>query len=151
MDAADPAGAAEPTDQRRPTLEDILTRQLDDDALEDLICVYLQNRFGYLVRNATGRAPDYDYVLRNCDGEEALVHTRAGEEPVARDASALPAGAADRWFVFSPTNTYGPDPAPHVEEIAVEDVIAFIRSEPWSVPLTVSDRLEELDRDRWAA
>jgi hypothetical protein len=136
-----------------PTVEQMLTDHLGDDALEELICVYLQNRYGYLVRARTPAAAGYDYVLRNAARTEVLVHARGGGMLVARDADSLPTDIVDHVLVFSPTNTYGPDPAPNVREMNVEVLIEFIRSEPWSLPRSVSEWMtralhEEQDRGR---
>jgi hypothetical protein len=56
---------------------------------------------------------------------------------MARDAGSLPTDAVDEVFVFSPTDTYGPDPAPNVKEIDHTDVVEFIRNERSSLPETV--------------
>ena len=70
------------------------------------------------------------------------MHARSGGTLVARDAQSLPTEFVDEVFVFSPTNTYGPDPAPNVHEINARDLIDFIRSERWSLPLSVSEWME---------
>lgn len=142
MDLADHANAAASATTTPLTVEQILTDRLDDDALEELVCVYLQNRFGYLVRTSRSPAVGYDYVLRNAARGEAVVHARRADTLVARDASSLPTDAVDQVFVFSPTNTYGADPAPNVREIDAEDLIDFIRSECWSLPQSVSEWIE---------
>jgi hypothetical protein len=124
-----------------PTLDRVLTRYLDDEDIENLVCVYLQNRLGYLVRSASagpGIATD-EYVLRDADRHEALVWARRGHSLVPRDARTLPTDAVDQVFVFSPTDTYGPDPAPNVTAIDYEDIIRFIRTERWSLPQSVED------------
>ena len=83
-----------------PTVEQMLTDHLGDDALEELICVYLQNRYGYLVRARTPAAAGYDYVLRNAARTEVLVHARSGGMLVARDADSLPTDIVDHVLVF---------------------------------------------------
>jgi hypothetical protein len=133
---------AAPTTPRSLTVEQVLSNFLDDDALEELICVYLQNRYGYLVRTPAPSETHRDYILRNPDRDEALVHARRGGMLVDRDAQSLPAEFVDEVFVFSPTNTYGPDPAPNVREIDARELIDFIRSERWSLPLSVSEWIE---------
>jgi hypothetical protein len=141
MPAADAMSAAPMTPTAR-TVQQMLTEHLDDDALEELICVYLQNRYGYLVRTRTPDAAGHDYVLRNAARTEVLVHARGGGMLVARDADSLPTDIVEYVVVFSPTNSYGPDPAPNVREINAEDLIEFIRSEPWSLPQRVSKWVE---------
>lgn len=136
-------GVAAPTTPTPLTVKQILTDHLSERALEELICVYLQNRHGYLVRPRTARVSEYDYVLRNPARDEALVHARAGDTLVARDAHSLPTDIVDHVFVFSPTNTYGPDPAPNVREIDAQDLINFIHSEPWSLPQSVNVWVEQ--------
>jgi hypothetical protein len=138
----DPGDAAVPTMPTPLTVEQILADYLDDEALEQLICVYLQNRFGYLMRTGAPRPASYDYILRNTAHNEAVVHARGGDTLVARDAYSLPTSAVDHVFVFSPTNTYGPDPAPNVREIDAEDLIDFIRTESWSLPQSLSEWIE---------
>jgi hypothetical protein len=124
------------------TVQQILTDRLDDNALEELICVYLQNRHGYMVRTRTPRAAGHDYVLRNAERTEVLVHARGAGMLVARDAHSLPADVVEHVLVFSPTDTYGPDPAPNVREMNAEVLIEFVRSEPWSLPQSVSEWTE---------
>jgi hypothetical protein len=122
-----------------PTLDQVLTGYLDDDDVENLVCVYLQNRLGYLLR-PTSAGPGIaanEYVLRDAHRHEALVWARRGHSRVPRDARSLPTDAVDQVFVFSPTDTYGPDPAPNVTEIDYEDIIGFIRTERWSLPQSV--------------
>jgi hypothetical protein len=139
-----------------PTLDRVLTGYLDDEDVENLVCVYLQNRLGYLLRSTSagpGIATD-EYVLRDADRHEALVWAKRGHSLVARDARTLPTDAVDQVFVFSPTDTYGPDPAPNVTEIDYEDMIRFIRTERWSLPQSVEywvgDALDD-DERRFAA
>jgi hypothetical protein len=142
MHPADAMSVAAPTTRRSLTVGQILSNVLDDDALEELICVYLQNRYGYLVRTSALSVAPNDYILRDAARNEALVHARGGGALVARDAHSLPTDVVDQVFVFSPTNTYGPDPALNVREIDAEDLIDFILSEPWSLPLSVSEWIE---------
>jgi hypothetical protein len=127
------------------TIEQVLCNCLDDDELEILLCVYLQNRLGYLLRPVSRQAqfgPD-GYVLRKGLDHVALVSARRGHIPVPRDAGSLGAPEVDHVFVFSPTDTYGPDPAPNVTEIRRDEMVEFIRSEGWSLPLSVSRALDE--------
>jgi hypothetical protein len=143
------AKSAAPITPTALTVQQILTDHLDDDALEELICVYLQNRYGYLVRTRTPDAVGYDYVLRNAARIEVLVHARGEVSVVVRDAHSLPTDIVEYVLVFSPTNTYGPDPAPNVREINGADLIDFIRSESWSLPQRVSELLERaVDEER---
>jgi hypothetical protein len=135
---------ATPTIPRTLTVEQILSDVLDDDALEELIRVYLQNRYGYLVRTPAPGEAHRDYILRDAARNEALVHARGGDVLVARDAPSLPTDIVDLVFVFSPTGTYGPDPAPNVREIDAADLIDFMGSEPWSLPLSVSQWIERV-------
>jgi hypothetical protein len=124
-----------------PTIEQVLCDYLDDRELETLLCVYLQNRLGYLLRPESRRLQvDADgYVLRNALRDVALVQARRGHVPVPRDARSLGAKQVDHVFVFSPTDTYGPDPAPNVTEIRRDEIVEFIRSERWSLPQSVED------------
>lgn len=123
----------------RPSLEEVLTSYLDDRDLEDLVCVYLKSRLGYLPRppsRGSGIAA-FKYMLRDTDRRSAIVRARRGYAAMARDAGSLPTDAVDEVFVFSPTGTYGPDPAPNVKEIDHRDVVEFIRNERSSLPETV--------------
>jgi hypothetical protein len=58
MDPADHANAAASATTTPLTVEQMLTDRLDDDALEELVCVYLQNRFGYLGDDAVRQGPN---------------------------------------------------------------------------------------------
>jgi hypothetical protein len=114
----------------------VLADRLDDRELENLVCVYLQNRHGYLLRPASRLSADIDgeWVFRDRDHHEALIRARHGHASVPRDSDSLPTNAVDRVFVFSPTDTYGPHPAPNVTEIEYADIVEFIRTERWSLP-----------------
>jgi hypothetical protein len=142
MDPADAACGAAWMMPTPETLQQILADRLEDDALEQLVCVYLQNRYGYLVRSRPPGAVDHGYLLRNAAHKQALVRARSRHTLVARDEASLPTHTVDHVFVFSPTNTYGPDPAPNVCAINAEDLIDFIRTESWSLPLSVSEWIE---------
>jgi hypothetical protein len=129
---ADPAAA-------RPTLDEVLTSYLDDRDVLNLVVAYLQNRLGYLVRPPIRRPglPAWEYILRDGYRREAVVRARRGFAQVPRDAASLPSDAIEQIFVFSPTGTYGPDPAPNVTELDYDDLIDFMRNERWSLPPTV--------------
>lgn len=118
------------------TLDEVLADRLDDGELENLVCVYLQNRHGYMLRPPSRLSGEVHAgpVFRDADHREAVVCARGGHAPVPRDSQSLLTGAVDRVFVFSPTDTYGPDPAPNVIEIDHAEIIDFIRSERWSLP-----------------
>jgi hypothetical protein len=133
-----------------PTIEQVLCDCLDEEELENLLCVYLQNRLGYLLRPCS-RRPDVHadgYVLRGRMHDVAVVHACPGHVPVPRDAGSLGARDVDHVFVFSPTDTYGPDPAPNVTEIRRDEMVEFIRSERWSLPQSVEGWVSQaLDGD----
>lgn len=136
------------------TLEEILRSCLDAQDLEDLICVYLQRRYGYLA--VPGRrqpdTPAYEYVLRHPDGHEAVVQVKRGHAPVLRDAQSLPTEAVDRVYVFSPSGTYGPTPARNVTTLTNEEIIAFMRNErtclPRNIEHWISQAITPLDQAR---
>lgn len=104
--------------------------------LEDLVAVYIQRRHGYLVLPGSRRpdTPAYEYVLRHPDGRTAVVQVKGGRATVRRDANALPIDSVDEVFVFSPTGSYGNDPAPNVAEVPYEGLTEFMRSEPTCLP-----------------
>jgi hypothetical protein len=58
---------------------------------------------------------------------------------VPRDSASLPTAAVDEVFVFSPTSTYGADPAPNVTEIAYDEIAEFVTTERWSLPPAVEN------------
>jgi len=129
--------------QHCPTLDEVLTTYLDDREVQNLVSAYLQRRRGYLVR-PRGRRPGlapWEYVLRNADGREALVRARRGFSCVPRDPGSLPADAVDVVYVFSPTGTYGPNPAANVLELDYDDVVEFMSGERWSASATVQQWL----------
>lgn len=125
--------------ERRPTLEEVLSSYLDDREVLDLVCVFLQRRFGYRVRPPARRPgiAAWEDVLRDSYQREAIVRARCGRSVVPRSAALLPSDAVDQVFVFSPTGTYGPDPAPNVTELDYGEVIDFIRSERRFLPRSV--------------
>ncbi len=129
--------------EHRPTLDEVLTTYLDDREVQDLVRVYLQRRHGYLVR-PSGRRPGlapWEYVLRDARGREALVRARRGYSCVPRDPGSLPTDAVDLVYVFSPTGTYGPNPAANVIELEYDDLVEFMRDERWNVSPTVEQWL----------
>ncbi len=123
----------------RPTLDEALASCLTSQDLEDLLAVYLQRRHGYLVLPGSRRpdTPAYEYVLRHPDGHTAVVQVKSGWSTVPRDAGSLPVEAADRVYVFSPTGSYGENPAPNVTAIAFDELTGFMRDEPTCLPPTV--------------
>jgi len=135
--------------EHRPTLDDVLTTYLDDHEVQSLVSVYLQRRYGYLVR-PRGRRPGlapWEYVLRDAQGREALVRARRGFSCVPRDPGSLPADAVDFVYVFSPTGTYGPNPAANVVELEYDELVEFMRHERWNASATVQEWLSRaLDR-----
>jgi hypothetical protein len=135
--------------ENRPTLDDVLTSYLDDRDVRNLVRAYLQRRLGYLVRPPARRPglAGWNPVLRDGHGCEAIVRARRGWSRVARDASSLPTGI-DRVFVFSPTGSYGPDPAANVTELDYDDMIEFMGSERSSLPDSVAHWVSHaLDED----
>jgi hypothetical protein len=125
----------------QPTLDQILATCLSAQDLEDLVCVYLQRRYGYLVLPASRRpdTPAYEYVLRHPDdGHEAVVQVKSGDATVPVDSASLPTAAVERVFVFSPTESYGDDPAPNVTKLGRQDLIDFMHSEPRCLPPLVA-------------
>jgi hypothetical protein len=112
---------------------------LSSQDLEDLVAVYLQRRHGYHVLPASRRpdTPAYEYVLRHPEGPTAVVQVKGGWSIVPRDAHSLPVEAVDRVYVFSPTGSYGDNPAPNVSTIAFDELTGFMRDEPTSLPPAV--------------
>lgn len=104
-----------------PTLDEVLTTHLEDEQLEELVCVYLQNRFGYLVRG--------DYLLCHPEREAATVQVRSRPPRLATTRT------VERVYAFPPT---GRPPRPNVTELDYEDFVSFIVSERWSLPLGVA-------------
>jgi hypothetical protein len=123
----------------RPTLDEVLTSYLDDWDVQNLVCAFVQRKFGYLIRRATRRpgVAAWEYVLRDGYGHQAVVRAKRGWSPVARDAPSLPGDAIDQVFVFSPTGTYGPDPAPNVVELDYDEILEFMRTERRNLPSSV--------------
>ena len=122
----------------RLTLNDVLRSYLDDRDVLDLVRAYLQRTFGYPVRRpARHRIVGSEDVLRDSFGHDAIVRARRGGSVVPCTAASLSTGAVDQVFVFSPTGTYGPDPAPNVTQLDHDDVIEFMRTERRILPPSV--------------
>ncbi len=123
----------------RPTLDEVLIGYLDDRDVQNLVCAFLQHKFGYLIRRPARRPgiAAWEYVLRDAYRREAVVRAKRGWSVVARDAPSLPGDVIDQVFVFSPTGTYGPDPAPNVVELDYDEIIEFMRTERGSLPSSV--------------
>lgn len=66
------------------------------------------------------------------------MQVKSGWSTVPRDAGSLPVEAADRIYVFSPTGTYGENPAPNVTAIAFNELTGFMGNEPTCLPLRSS-------------
>jgi hypothetical protein len=120
----------------KPTYEELLTSFLSASDLEDLVAAYLQQHEGYMVLPATRRrdTPAYEYVLVHPDGHQAVVQVKGGWSVVPRDAGSLPTELVEHVYVFSPTESYGPDPAPNVETIQSRDLLAFMHSPQSCLP-----------------
>ena len=97
--------------EHRPTLEEVLTGYLEDRDVQNLVCAYLQWKYGYLVMPPARRPgiAEWEVVLRDSYRREAIVRAKHGSSPVPRDAASLPRGWIDEVFVFSPAGSYGPD------------------------------------------
>jgi len=122
--------------QQQLTLDEILTIQLSDEQVRNLVCRYLHWRYGYPLRLPTLQSVfgSWEYVVPDGYRRRTIVRARRGFSPVPRDAGSIPARAVNRLFVFSPTGTYGPDPDPNFTEIEYHEIVDFIRSQP-SPPL----------------
>ncbi len=119
-----------------PSLDDVMSEYLGDDDLEALVSAYLQDRHGYLARPLPARfeAGAPTHALRGAQSGWAVVRAKRGHQLLARDASSLPGGSVDEVFVFSPTGTYGPDPAPNVTAVEYDNVVEFIRTKRSRLP-----------------
>ncbi|MGA2924825.1 MAG: hypothetical protein ABSG43_02335 [Solirubrobacteraceae bacterium] len=133
-----------PPGEHQLTLDEVLTTYLDDRDVQQLVSGYLQRRYGYLVRPWVRRPglAGWEYVLRDGHGREALVRARRGFSCVPRDPGSLPSRAVDLVYVFSPTGTYGPNPAANVVELEYDEIVAFMRHGCWSTSPAVTGWLD---------
>jgi len=121
------------------TREEVLRSCLSARDLEDLVSAYLQCEKGYMVLPASWRpdTPAYEYVLHHRDGHDAVVQVKGGWSTVPRDAASLPVELVERVYVFSPTGSYGPDAAPNVATIKLDEIVEFMKANLQSLPPTV--------------
>lgn len=128
---------------RRLTLDEVLTSYLDDRDVRHHVHAYLQQKFSYLLRRPARRLGDagWEDVLCDSDGGHAVVRARHGWSRVPRDADSFPTHAVDEVFVFSPTGTYGPAPAPNVTELDYHEIVEFMRNHASQLPHKVQQWL----------
>jgi hypothetical protein len=128
----------EDRDPARLTLDEILARCLSDEQVRHRVCRYLHRRCGYLRRPPLLQPMfgAWEYVLPARNGGRAIIRAGRGCSLVPRTAGPVPARAADRIFVFSPTGTYSRDRDRNVIELAYEKLVGLIGEEPSSLPRT---------------
>lgn len=116
---------------------DVVLRSLiGAEDLEDLVSVYLQVRYGYVLVSRFRSTPGYEYVLKGARGETIVASVKSGETPVSLDL--LPADSADLAYVFSVSGTQVGSTDMAVETIGFDDLLEFMASSTSVLPNRVS-------------
>jgi hypothetical protein len=123
-------------------LYELLSTRLEDDELEELLCVYLQRRHGYFVHGSAWSPFRRPYMLRNAEGNTATVQVVDSSTGRSRFERRIHPDGIDRVFVFSRREHSGEQDIPGVAHVHHEDLVELIETEAWTLPLAVAQYLE---------
>jgi hypothetical protein len=116
--------------EHRADLEPVAPRAvieslIGSEDLEDLVAVYLQDRFDYLAVSRLRSTPGYEYVLsRRTDGSRAVVSVKSGQTPV--DLDLLPSDTVDASYAYAVSGQYVGERHPNLTCIKTEELTEFI-------------------------
>lgn len=114
------------TDLEPADPEIVIKSLLGPEDLEDLVAVYLQDRFDYLVVSRLRSTPGYEYELRARDGgATAVASVKSGNTPV--DLNLLPSDTVDAAYAYAVCEQYDGERHDNVTEISTEELADFIR------------------------
>ena len=130
------------TDFKAEKPETVIKSLLGAEDLEDLVAVYLQDRFDYLVVSRLRSTPGYEYELRARDGgATAVASVKSGDTPVNLDL--LPWETVDAAYAYAVCSTYEGERPPQFREIETDELTEFMLSRREVLPERVAEWLEE--------
>lgn len=119
----------------------VIESLLGPEDLEDLVAVYLQDQFDYLLVSRLRSTPGYEYVLRKRDsGRTAVASVKSGDTPV--DLDLLPVTTVDAAFAYAVCERYTGERSPNTRCITTEELCDFLLRRRSILPDRISDWLE---------
>lgn len=116
-------GAAEKLESEDP--QAVLSSLLGAEDLEDLVAVYLQDRYGYLLVSRNRSTPGYEYDFRHReDGRRAVCSVKSGHTHV--DLELLPSDSVDASFAYAVSGGYDGLAHTNLTCIRTEDLASFL-------------------------
>jgi hypothetical protein len=107
--------------------ETVIKSLLGPEDLEDLVAVYLQDRYAYLVVSRLRSTPGYEYELRTRDGgDTAVASVKSGETHV--DLDLLPSDTVDASYGYAVCEKYDGQRHDRFTEIKTDELAEFMRS-----------------------
>ncbi|MBS1887515.1 MAG: hypothetical protein JSU06_10040 [Actinobacteria bacterium] len=131
------------TDEERVAVDPraVIESLLGPEDLEDLVAVYLQDRFDYLLVSRFRSTPGYEYVLRKRDGgQTAVASVKSGDTPV--DLDLLPVNTVDEAFAYAVSGKYTGERSPNTRCIETEELCDFMLGRRSILPDRITDWLE---------
>jgi len=105
--------------------------------LEDLIAVYLQDRYGMILVNRRRSTVGYEFVLRyRDDGRRAVATVKSGKAKV--DLDALPSDTDLEVWAYAVSGDSTGEPRSDVRWISTSELVGFILARPSVLPDQVS-------------
>lgn len=121
--------------------EEVIKSLLGAEDLEDLVAVYLQDRFDYLVVSRLRSTPGYEYELRARDGgATAVASVKSGDTPV--DIDLLPWDTVDAAYAYAACDRYDGERRPEFTQIQTQELTEFMLSRREVLPERVANWLE---------
>jgi hypothetical protein len=123
-----------------PPVREVLTSLLGSEDLEDLVAVYLQDRYDLVLVDRGRSTPGYEYVLRRRDGgRKAVASVKAGGTHV--DLALLPDDPDVDCFWFS-VSGHADGNGPQATQNKIDELIEFCSSRAEILPDRVRRWLE---------
>jgi hypothetical protein len=124
-------GSDSPEESPEPL--EVIKSLLGAEALEDLVAVFLQDRFDLLLVARGKTTPGYEYVLRARDtGRKAVCSVKSGSSPV--DLDRLPEDPTVDLFAYAVSGNYVNGPREGLRIIETDQLVDFLRMRPEVLP-----------------
>jgi len=125
------------TDFQPEEAETVIKSLLGPEDLEDLVAVYLQDRFDYLVVSRLRSTPGYEYELRDRDGgATAVASVKSGGTHVNLDL--LPSGTVDVAYAYAVSEGYDGARRDNITCIETQQLADFMRARREILPKRVA-------------
>lgn len=135
------AGSSRVTDFKAADPKTVIKSLLGAEDLEDLVAVYLQDRFDYLIVSRLRSTPGYEYELRARNGgATAVASVKSGNTPV--DIDLLPWDTVDAAYAYAVCDKYDGKRRPQFIEIQTDELAEFMLSRLEALPERVANWLE---------